>query len=153
MRRVAFTAVPLAVIALMAAGCGSEGVSSSIKPQYKAGAELFATNCSGCHTLSVDGTQGSASNVRDKEHTDGPNFDARKETVKTVLYAIENGGFSGAIMPENILTGDDANQVAKFLAHYSGSAAKSAPTLQEGSDTTAPATAGQGGAAAATGGN
>jgi hypothetical protein len=36
------------------------------------------------------------------------------------LYAIRNGGFSGAIMPANIVVGEDADAVAEFLAEYSG---------------------------------
>jgi hypothetical protein len=58
------------------------------------------------------------------ERTDGPNFDQRKETVAQVLYAIRNGGFSGAIMPQNIVVGRDAQDVAEFLARYSGRKAK-----------------------------
>jgi hypothetical protein len=37
-----------------------------------------------------------------------------------VLFAIRNGGFSGAIMPANIVTGEDAEAVATFLDQYSG---------------------------------
>jgi len=37
-----------------------------------------------------------------------------------VLFAIRNGGFSGAIMPANIVVGKDAERVADFLAAYSG---------------------------------
>jgi hypothetical protein len=37
-----------------------------------------------------------------------------------VLFAIRNGGFSGAIMPANIVVGDDAQKVAEFLAAYAG---------------------------------
>ena len=44
----------------------------------------------------------------------------RKEEVDQVLYAIRNGGFSGAIMPENMLVGREAQLVADFLAKYSG---------------------------------
>ena len=36
------------------------------------------------------------------------------------LFAIRNGGFSGAIMPANIVVGEDAEAVAEFLAEYSG---------------------------------
>jgi len=43
-----------------------------------------------------------------------------KETVGQVLYAIRNGGFSGAVMPENIVTGREAQQIAEFLAKHSG---------------------------------
>jgi hypothetical protein len=42
------------------------------------------------------------------------------ETAPDVLFAIANGGFSGAIMPENIVTGGEAQAVAKFVAKYSG---------------------------------
>jgi hypothetical protein len=47
-----------------------------------------------------------------------------------VLYAIRNGGFSGAVMPENILVGSDAREVAAFLAKYSGLQAQKVPTVQ-----------------------
>jgi hypothetical protein len=40
--------------------------------------------------------------------------------VAQVLYAIRNGGFSGAIMPQNVVVGADAQAVAHFLARYSG---------------------------------
>ena len=42
-----------------------------------------------------------------------------------MLYAIRNGGFSGAIMPQNIVVGEDAQAVAEFVAKYSGSASGS----------------------------
>jgi len=73
-----------------------------------------------CHTFSQAGTQGSAFDVASRETVDGPNFNARQETKDDVLYAIANGGFSGAIMPENIVTGKEAEAIAEFLAKYSG---------------------------------
>src|SRR5207245_7403761 len=85
------------------------------------GATLFSERCAGCHTLSYAGTHGSASNVRTREIVNGPNFNVRCERpVDRVLYAIENGGFSGAIMPQNIVVGRDAQDVAKFVAKYAG---------------------------------
>ena len=62
-------------------------------------------------------------------NTNGPNFNIRKENVEQVLYAIRNGGFSGAIMPENILVGEDAKAVASFLAQYSGRKVQNAPSV------------------------
>ena len=60
-------------------------------------------------------------NAGDKETTDGPNFNDRREDRDGVLYAIRNGELSGAIMPENIaLTGQDAEDVADFLSKYAG---------------------------------
>jgi mono/diheme cytochrome c family protein len=121
-RRPAIAAV-LVAAAAGAAACGSQGISSQTfsQPQnVQHGAQLFAERCSGCHTFGVVGTQGTTDNVRQRERTDGPNFDTRKETPDNVLYAIRNGGFSGAIMPENIVVGRDAVDVAAFLSKYAG---------------------------------
>ena len=54
------------------------------------------------------------------ERTNGPNFNVRKVNRDDALFAIRNGGFSGAIMPANIVTGRDADAVADFLDKYSG---------------------------------
>jgi mono/diheme cytochrome c family protein len=118
-RRVTY-AVCIAAAALVMSGCGSEGVSLSKDDPDHTGAEIFAARCGGCHTLDVAGTQGSATNVSDRENVDGPNFNVRKEQVPDVLFAIANGGFSGAIMPENIVTGPEAQAVAAFVAKYAG---------------------------------
>jgi mono/diheme cytochrome c family protein len=109
--------------------CGSQGISVSKTSPYYRGAVLFRDHCSGCHTLSVVGAQGSATSIKDRVRTNGPNFNIRKENVEQVLYAIRNGGFSGAIMPENIVVGDNAKEVAEFLAHYSGSQAQKVPSV------------------------
>jgi cytochrome c551 len=121
-RRLAIAA-GLTVVAAGAVACGSQGISHDVASQpenVQHGAQLFSQRCSGCHTLSVVGAQGTTNNVRERERTDGPNFNTRHETPDNVLYAIRNGGFSGAIMPENIVVGKDADDVAAFLAKYSG---------------------------------
>jgi mono/diheme cytochrome c family protein len=110
----------LLVAAALTAGCGTKDIAlSESDPNYR-GAELFVEHCSGCHTLTVAGTQGSAVNVRTRERKDGPNFNQRAESADDVLYAIENGGFSSGPMPQDILTGEDAQKVADFVAKYSG---------------------------------
>jgi mono/diheme cytochrome c family protein len=120
----------LPILALLVAGalltaCGSQGndvlKSASASADVKAGSQIFSERCSGCHTLNVVGAEGSATKKQDRERVDGPNFNQRKECAASVLYAIQNGGFSGAIMPENIVVGQDAKAVAAFLEKYSGS--------------------------------
>ncbi len=109
--------IATALGALVIAACGSEGISvSEDDPDYE-GAVLFADRCSGCHTLSAAGAQGSGNRT---VRAQGPNLNERVETYEDVLYAIQNGGFSGAIMPQNIVVGEDAEQVARFVAEYSG---------------------------------
>jgi hypothetical protein len=58
-----------------------------------------------------------------------PNFNFRKEGTACVLYAIRNGGFSGQIMPQNIVVGHDAIAIAQFLAKYAGTQAPHTPTI------------------------
>jgi mono/diheme cytochrome c family protein len=113
-----------AALALAACGFGKEGIAlSKSDPNYN-GAVLFATHCSGCHTLSAAGTQGTGNrSVR----TQGPNLNQRTETYKDALFAIQNGGFSGAIMPQNIVVGPEAEEVARFVAKYAGQEAETTP--------------------------
>jgi mono/diheme cytochrome c family protein len=125
-RLLLLAAASAASIAL--AGCGEEGISSP--PSERTGAEIFVEHCSGCHTLKAAGTHGSATDVRTREYKDGPNFDQRTETVNCVLYAIRNGGFSGGPMPQNIVTGDDALAVAKYVAENSKRAATGATAVK-----------------------
>ncbi len=117
MRR-AFLLIPLAAAGLALGACGTEGIQVSKDDPAYDGAELFAQRCSGCHTLAAAGAQGSANRSQRQQ---GPNLDGRKETYEDAIFAIRNGGFSGAIMPQNIVVGDEAEAVARFLEQYSGS--------------------------------
>lgn len=126
--RPALIIATLVIAALGLSACGGsfgqEGIALSEEDPNYAGAELFATHCSGCHTLSAAGTQGSGNRG---ERTQGPNLNGRNETYEDVLFAIQNGGFSGAIMPQNIVVGEEAKAVAKFVAKYAGEDAETSP--------------------------
>jgi cytochrome c551 len=126
--KIVATIAVLLASALALGACGSQGIGVAKTSPYHRGAVLFRDHCSGCHTLSVVGAQGSASSIKNRVSTNGPNFNIRKEKPEQVLYAIENGGFSGAIMPENIVVGDDAKSIASFLSHYSGSQSQTVPS-------------------------
>jgi len=106
--------------AALAAGCGEEGIQLAESDADYQAAVTFNENCGMCHTLDVAGTEGSATDVNDRERVDGPNFNERQESPEAVLFAIRNGGFSGAIMPENIVTGREAERLARFVAKYAG---------------------------------
>src|SRR5579884_3286363 len=114
----------LAVAAVAAGGCGTSiTVPKSAGPVYQ-GAVLFNQRCGGCHSLSAADTQGSrpaGAALGPQERTNGPNFNQRHENREDVLYAIRNGGFSGAIMPANIVVGKQAQDVALFVERYAGS--------------------------------
>jgi mono/diheme cytochrome c family protein len=137
--------VAIAACALVTAGCGEDGQEVDSR-----GATLFAERCAGCHTLEAAGTEG----TNPAERVAGPNLNQRRETKEQVLYAIRNGGFSGAIMPQNIVVGEDAEAVAEFVAEYAGKSATGPPGLTPGGGANeARDTEAQGGSASGQGGS
>ena len=126
----------IAVAAVAAAtGCGTQGIQVPSDDPTHAGAQIFAERCSGCHTLTPAGTEGSANR---SERQQGPNLDQRHETMADVIYAIRNGGFSGAIMPQNIVVGADTQKVAAFVAKYAGQDVTEQPAPAATTTTAAP---------------
>ena len=117
---------PIAILcafgAALAAGCGGEIEVPEDDSSARQGAVLFYERCSGCHSLDSADAYGSKppGSIQGGERTNGPNFNVRKVSRDDALYAIRNGGFSGAIMPANIVVGEDAEAVAAFLAEYAG---------------------------------
>jgi mono/diheme cytochrome c family protein len=134
--RVGALGAGLAAVAVLAAGCGTGGVASAGgPPDTQSGQQLFTANCGSCHTLSAAGTSG----------TIGPNLDnAFAADVKQGYpqSAIENdvldqirlgsgelatystgklGSFKvGTPMPANIVKGQDAIDVAAYVASVAG---------------------------------
>jgi mono/diheme cytochrome c family protein len=108
-----------AALTLAAGGCGGQ-IKTKSSADHDA-AVSFNQHCSGCHSLNAANAYGSraGSKLKKPERTDGPNFNQRKEKEADALFAIRNGGFSGAIMPANIVTGKEAEQLAAFVAKYS----------------------------------
>jgi mono/diheme cytochrome c family protein len=123
--RSSLLATVAAAVVLGAGACGEQDIQlAKDDPNYE-GAQIFQQRCGGCHTIAAAGTQGSASKANGREYVDGPNFEARKEEVSQVLYAIRNGGFSSGPMPQDIVVGEDAQKVAEFVAANSGANAAS----------------------------
>jgi mono/diheme cytochrome c family protein len=125
-RRKIASLVLAALVSLGASACGTRNVhldkGDNQNASVKHGANLFAERCSGCHTINSAGARGSKPTKQRTggERTNGPNFNVRKEQKDDILYAIRNGGFSGAIMPANIVVGSDAEDVAAYLSKYAG---------------------------------
>ncbi len=115
-----WAAVVLSASALAFGACGGDdedsgggaattgGGGGAQTEQASAGKSTFASTCGGCHTLSAAGTNGEV----------GPNLDDLKPDEETVLSAIERGP---GVMPENLLQGAKAEEVAKYVAENAGS--------------------------------
>ena len=112
----------VAAAAAIAAGCGGDIEVPEDQTVAHKGAVLFYERCSGCHSLDAANAYGSKppGDLQGGERTNGPNFNVRRETRDDVLFAIRNGGFSGGIMPANVVVGEDAEAVADFVSKYSG---------------------------------
>ena len=136
-RRAGVLGAGLAAAALLAAGCGTGGVANAGQaPDLNAGQQMFKQSCGSCHTLQAAGTAG----------TIGPNLDnsfavSRQEGFSdnsienVVLDQIRLG--SGPIatyttshngkgltpqpqMPADIVKGQDAVNVAAYVASVAG---------------------------------
>jgi mono/diheme cytochrome c family protein len=101
-------------VAALAAGCGPEEANLSN------GKALFVQKCGSCHALKRAGTQG----------VQGPNLDqafgpARRDglgskTVRGVVRDQIANVRRGSIMPRKLVTGDDARDVAAYVAEVAG---------------------------------
>jgi mono/diheme cytochrome c family protein len=134
-------------VAFLAAGCGTGGLSASNADKAN-GKELFVQKCGSCHTLADAGTQGKI----------GPNLDdafsgpreqgfaessIRNVVHDQILFPVTNpsgldigkNGVEQKVtgMPAKLVTGDDANDVAAYVASVAG--------LPAATTTTAPAPA------------
>ena len=129
MRSVAAVLVVLAA-AVAASGCGEAPIVKG--GDASRGKQLFVSKCGSCHTLADAGTQGAV----------GPNLDAafagpraqgfKESTIRQIVRdQIEQASCVPSLcMPKNLVTGQDANSVATYVASVAGTtpaAAAAAP--------------------------
>jgi mono/diheme cytochrome c family protein len=103
--------------------------AESVPSELKSGQTLFQTNCGTCHTLYAAGTDGNfAPNLDELLAPSGPPEGSNaQQTIEAtegrVLNAIENGVDSSTTtgrMPAGILDGEQAKEVAEFVAATAG---------------------------------
>jgi cytochrome c6 len=106
-------AIPFIAISKEGQGDSAEVTVASSDEEAK---ELFQTNCGSCHTLAAAGTDGVVGpNLDELLGAGSPDPEANTERV---LTAIDNG-VEGR-MPAGILGGEQAEQVADFVARNAG---------------------------------
>jgi cbb3-type cytochrome c oxidase subunit III len=110
--------------ALLAGGCGTGGISKA--GDTDRGKKLFLDKCGGCHTLSAAGTHGNQ----------GPNLDdafayGRQQGFKPVtIEQVVRDQIELAVppMPQNLVTGSDADAVAAYVALVAGNPSAAGPS-------------------------
>jgi len=122
---VIFLAVLIPWLAFRSDGDAARG-AQEVPSGLKEGQSLFQTNCGNCHTLYAAGTDGNfAPDLDELLSPSGPPEDeaAIKGVEKRVLNAIEHGVDSSTTagrMPPGILSGEQAEEVAEFVATTAG---------------------------------
>jgi cytochrome c553 len=89
------------------AAAGASGSPAPASPE----ASTFASTCGSCHTLAA----------ADTDATVGPNLDDLQPDSAMVMAAIENGGAGSGVMPAGLLSGEEAQAVADYVAKSAGS--------------------------------
>lgn len=119
---VAVLAVLIPWLAFRSDGDAAEG-SKKVAGNLEAGQALFETNCGACHTLYAAGTDGNFGPDLDELLAPTGPASEPKEIEGRVLNAIDEGVDSSTTagrMPPGILSGEQAKQVAEFVANTAG---------------------------------
>jgi cbb3-type cytochrome c oxidase subunit III len=108
-----------ALAALVAGGCGAEGLPTG--GDEARGKELFSEKCGSCHELADAGTKGqigpNLDNAFRQARADGLGDDTIESVVRgQIAYAVEEPTTGSPGMPRDIVTGDDADSVAAYVA-------------------------------------
>jgi mono/diheme cytochrome c family protein len=101
----------------------TEGTESAapeeVPSSLQAGKDLFITNCGACHTLSKAGTDGVIGPDLDELLAPPSASPPDPATIKPrVLSAVNNG--VGGRMPRGVVSGQQADEVANFVAQVAG---------------------------------
>jgi cytochrome c553 len=110
---VAGVGVPALILANKAETAGGVGAlkSEALTEETERGKTLFRQQCASCHSLAAVNARG----------VTGPNLDSIGEvTSDRILNAIKNGGTGQDRMPSGLLEGEEARDVAKYVAEVAG---------------------------------
>jgi len=111
------------VVVLVAAGCGAVGRVTSGDPAH--GKELFLTpakpgepSCASCHTLADAKSQGTIGPNLDDAFSSDKQQNFSEQTIRDVVRG--QIAYPEAPMPGNLYTGQDAKDVAVYIAKCAG---------------------------------
>ena len=158
-RRPAFLAVVLGALSVLLAGCGTLGYTSA-KADKTNGKKLFSAKCGVCHTLADAGTTGTIGPDLDYAFKQDLAVGMTEGTIRQVVrgqiaYAITTTSTGSPGMPKNLVTGQDAKDVAAYVASVAGKAVAAAPapaaTTTAATTTTTPSAGGPSAATIAAG--
>jgi mono/diheme cytochrome c family protein len=129
--RAALSIVALGGLAALIAGCGTVGYTEATGDSQR-GRELFVEKCGSCHVLADAGTNGTIGpNLDDafrRSREDGLGESTIAQVVlNQIAYPIVNPPTEQPGMPADIVTGQDAEDVATYVSEVAGLDAPARP--------------------------
>jgi cytochrome c2 len=121
----AAAAAAFVVLALAASGCGS-GVGRAVSgdADTSQGKQLFVEKCGFCHTLHEANTSGKLGPNLDEsfrpDYKQGFEESTIRQVVADQIRFAGDFGEDGPTMPKNLVTGDDVDDVAAYVAAVAG---------------------------------
>ena len=119
-----------AAVAFTLAACGTGGIASGTGDQQN-GKKLFQQQCGGCHTLAAAGTSGTIGPNLDDSFAQARADGYKESAILNIVHdqirnpgqyatAQNNPNYLQANMPANLVKGQDAEDVAAFVAANAG---------------------------------
>jgi cbb3-type cytochrome c oxidase subunit III len=117
-------------VALGLAACGTGGIASGTADQEN-GKKLFQEKCAGCHALAAVGSAGGIGPNLDDSFAQARADGFKESAIVNIVHdqirlpgqyptAANNRNYLKANMPANLVTGQDAEDVAAFVAANAG---------------------------------
>ena len=120
----------LGALLVLGAGCGTGGKATSGDQQN--GSKLFTAKCAGCHTLAAAGARGTVGPNLDDSFASDRRQGFKQSTIQNVV--LDQIREPSAPMPKNLVEGQDAEDVAAYVAAVAGQAGETKPPSQLGTD-------------------
>jgi cbb3-type cytochrome c oxidase subunit III len=117
-------------VALALAACGTGGISTGAADQEN-GKKLFQAKCGGCHSLAAAGTSGEIGPNLDDSFAQAQADGYKESAIRNIVHdqikypgqystASDNPDYLTANMPANLVKGQDAEDVAAYVAANAG---------------------------------
>jgi mono/diheme cytochrome c family protein len=144
-------ALAVVATAVVAGGCGTVGRSEAGTGDTANGKKLFTANCGSCHVLADAGTKGpigpNLDDAFEQSRADGLGETTIQSVVRNqIAYPVVEPATGSPGMPKDIVEGQEAEDVAAYVASVAGKPAAGQPASSAdttgGTDTTAGTTTG-----------
>jgi cbb3-type cytochrome c oxidase subunit III len=129
--RVVAGTVLAAGVVLAATACGTGGLGAG--GDTSNGQKLFVSKCGGCHVLAAAGTNGTTGPSLDAAFAEDVKEGYPKSSIRAVV--LDQIRFAILPMPANLVKGQDAHDVATYVASVAGiNGAEAAPPAVTGTN-------------------